>query len=103
MLIDKPEVAPSTKSPYIVIEGQTAILECTLLDANPYTGIIWKWFKTDSPDDMLENGPIYTIPDIQRNSSGLFHCIAINVVGTSEPLNIYIDVNCKSNNQFYIT
>lgn len=103
MLIDKPEVAPSTKSPYIVIEGQTAILECTLLDANPYTGIIWKWFKTDSPDDMLENGPIYIIPDIQRNSSGLFHCIAINVVGTSEPLNIYIDVNCKSNNQFYIT
>lgn len=95
IVLYKPEVAPSTKSPYIVIEGQTAILECTLLDANPYTGIIWKWFKTDSPDDMLENGPIYTIPDIQRNSSGLFHCIAINVVGTSEPLNIYIDVNYK--------
>lgn len=100
--IDKPEVASNTKSPYIVVEGQTATLECTLTDANPNTGITWRWSNTDSPDNMLHNGPIYTLSNIQRNGSGVLRCIASNFVGTSEPVNIYIDVQCKSNNQSYV-
>lgn len=51
---------------------------------------------------MLHNGPIYTLSNIQRNGSGVLRCIASNFVGTSEPVNIYIDVQCKSNNQSYV-
>lgn len=94
-MIDKPEVASNTKGPYKVIEGKTAILECTLTDANPYTDIAWIWFKTDSPNNVLHNKPVYTFSNIQRINSGFFSCMASNVVGTSEPLNIYIDVQCK--------
>lgn len=93
-MIDKPEVT-STISPYIVIEGKTATLECILTDANPSKGIAWKWFKTDSPSIVLYKGPIFKIANIQRDKSGSYNCTANNSVGTSEAVTINVDIQCE--------
>lgn len=94
IFIDKPEVRSISTSPYRVREGQTATLECTVTDANPSIGITWRWIKTDSPYIILHNGPTYTIPHIQRGGSGSYNCTASNIVGTSEPATVYLDVQC---------
>nr|XP_022289451.1 hemicentin-1-like isoform X3 [Crassostrea virginica] len=94
---DKPEVRSISTSPYRVREGQTATLECTVTDANPSIGITWRWIKTDSPYIILHNGPTYTIPHIQRGGSGSYNCTASNIVGTSEPATVYLDVQYKPN------
>nr|XP_022289615.1 B-cell receptor CD22-like isoform X2 [Crassostrea virginica] len=94
---DKPEVRSISTSPYRVREGQTATLECTVTDANPTIGITWRWIKSDSPNNILHNGPTYTIPHIQRGGSGSYNCTASNIVGTSEPATVYLDVQYKPN------
>ncbi|XP_065933086.1 nephrin isoform X2 [Magallana gigas] len=93
----KPEVIPLTGflSPYRVIEGQTAALKCALIDANPYTSIIWRWSRTYRPEYVLYSGPNYTIPNIQRNMSGTYNCTASNSVGTSEAGITTVDVLYK--------
>lgn len=96
-MIDKPEVTSPTTSPYTVLEGQTATLECTVAAANPNISILWTWFKTDSRVKGLYDGPTFTIPNIKRNRSGSYSCSASNVVGTSEAVIIYIDVQCEEN------
>ena len=95
ILIDKPEVKYKPLSPYSVIEGDTATLMCTIIDAYPNTNITWRWIKTDSPNDALYNGPNYTIPNIEREKSGSYSCTASTTVGTSEPATINVDVQCK--------
>lgn len=94
ILIDRPEVKSIVSSPYIVEEGQTAALKCALIDANPYTNITWRWFRTDSPYNSLFFGPNYAVPNIQRNMSGSYSCAARNSVGTSEANVINVDVKC---------
>ncbi|XP_022287174.2 nephrin-like [Crassostrea virginica] len=94
-ILYKPEVISSTSSPYIVKEGQTATFLCRTIDANPNTGITWRWFKTDNPNTVLHNGPNYTIPNIQRGRSGSYSCTASNTVGTSERATILVDVQYK--------
>lgn len=86
-MIDKPEVTSLTTSPYAVLEGETATLECTVAAAN----------QTDSRSKVLYDGPTFTIPNIKRNRSGSYSCSASNVVGTSEAVIIYIDVQCEEN------
>ena len=87
----------SLSSPYRVREGQTASLSCAVTDANPNTGITWRWTKTNSPNTVLHSGPNYSISNIQRGRSGSYSCIATNTVGTSDPATTEIDVRCKYN------
>lgn len=96
-MIDKPEVTSPTTSPYTVLEGETATLECTVAAANPKNSIQWKWFKTGSFTNILYNGPTFTIPNIKRKMSGSYSCTASNTEGTSEPVIIDIDVQCEKN------
>ena len=93
-ILDKPEVISSPSSPYTVREGQTATLICTVTDANPNTGITWRWVKTDNPYTVLHTGPNYTITNAQRERSGSYNCTASNSVGTSKAAVIYVDVQC---------
>lgn len=95
VLIVKPEVTSLTPSPYRVLEGQTAKLSCVVLDANPNTSIAWRWFRAESPHNVLYNGSTYTIPSIQRTRSGSYSCIASNSVRKSEAVSILVDVLCK--------
>lgn len=92
-MIDAPEVTTLEKTPYAVKEGQTAILNCVLIAANPKNIITWKWFKTTS--DVLHNQSIYTISNIMKSDSGSYSCTASNSIGTSELATIYVDVLCK--------
>ena len=94
-MTDKPDVKSSSFSPYKVIEGQTATLSCIVTDANPNTGITWRWIKTDSLNTILHTGAYYTIPSIQRGRSGSYNCTAKNIIGTSEAATVYVDVLCK--------
>lgn len=84
-----------TPSLFRLIEGETATLECSVNAANPNT-IKWRWFKTDSPSNVLYYGPIYHVHDIHRNMSGLYYCTASNSVGTAEAVTIAVDVLCES-------
>lgn len=99
--IDKPEVIIRTANPYTVLEGTTAELVCSVIDANPTTGITWEWIKTEvlpqNKSNVLYNGPNYTIPNIQRKSSGSYNCRASNIVDTSVAAKIYVDVQCTYN------
>ncbi|XP_078323846.1 neural cell adhesion molecule 1-like isoform X4 [Crassostrea virginica] len=88
----KPDVKSSTSSPYKIIEGQTATLSCTVTDANPNTGITWRWIKTGFPNTILHTRATYTIPNIQRGRSGSYSCTANNTIGTSEAATVYVDV-----------
>nr|XP_022320733.1 hemicentin-1-like [Crassostrea virginica] len=90
-----PEVSSNLSSPYTVREGETVTLVCTVTDANPNTGIIWKWIKTNNPNNVLHNGPNYTVSNIQKGSSGSYSCTANNVVGASEVATVYVDVLYK--------
>lgn len=93
--IDKPVVITHMPSLFRLIEGETATLQCSVIAANPNT-IIWRWFKTDSPSNVLNNGPIYRVHDIQRIMSGLYNCTASNSVGTAVAVTIAVDVLCES-------
>ena len=84
----------SPSSPYRVKEGKTATLVCTVSDANPNTGITWRWFNTDSPNIVIYNESNYTISNIQRGRSGSYSCKATNTVGISEAATIEVDVQC---------
>lgn len=92
-LIDAPEVTTREKTPYKVIEGNTAILKCVVIAANPNEIISWKWFKQVSK--VLHNQSIYTINNIMRSDSGSYSCTARNSIGTSELATINVDVLCK--------
>lgn len=94
--IDKPEVIIRTANPYKVLEGTTAKLVCSVIDANPITGIKWEWFNAEvlPQHNVLSNRPNYTIPKIQRKSSGSYNCTASNIAGTSVAAKIYVDVEC---------
>lgn len=85
----------SIPSPYKVKEGHTASLECRVTAANPNFSIIWRWYKTDNPSNVLHNGPVLAIPNIKKNRSGTYSCTASNDVGTSEVVDINIDVQCE--------
>lgn len=95
VLIDKPEVMSSTPNQYKVIEGENGILECSVIDTNPNTEIIWKWINTNNPSYVLHNGPSYIISNIHRNRTGSYNCTATNSVGISKAVTIAIDVLCK--------
>lgn len=97
VLIDRPVVASNVSSPYKVLEGTTAVLRCAVIAANPNTGIMWRWFRTETPIDFefLSYIPIFTISHIHRNMSGSYNCSASNSVGTSEAAVITVDVQCK--------
>lgn len=94
-IIDKPELTSTTSSPYIIIEGQTAALGCRLTTANPNSRITWKWYKTDNPSTVLHNESKFTVPNIKRKMSGSYSCTASNSAGTSEAVNINIDIQCE--------
>lgn len=95
ILIDKPEVT-SSRPNISVIEGQTGTLQCKVVAANPNTTITWKWFRTETPsEDLHNNGPTYTIPNIERDRSGSYSCTASNSIGTSEASTVIVDVQCK--------
>lgn len=85
----------STPSPYIVTEGKRATLECRVTTANPSSSITWLWYETDRPSNVLNNRPTLAIINIQRNRSGSYSCTASNSVGTSEVVDINIDVQCE--------
>lgn len=90
-----PEVTARFQSSSRVIEGETTILECVLIVANPNTVISWQWFKTDNHMDLLHNDSIYTIPNIMRSNSGSYSCTAENSIGTSKLATVSIDVLYK--------
>lgn len=99
-LPDTPEVSSNLSSPYKVREGETVTLVCTVTDANPNTGITWKWIKTNNPNNVLHNGPNYTVSNIKKGSSGSYSCTANNIVGASEVATVYVDVLCEKFNVF---
>lgn len=76
-------------------EGETVTLLCTLTAANPNTGITWKWIKTENPNTVLHNETFYTISNIKRESVGSYNCTASNILGTSKPALVEVDVLCK--------
>lgn len=84
-------------SQYKVIEGKTATLECEVTAANPYALITWMWLNASNHKDVFYNGGKYTLPNVQRNQSGLYSCTAENSIGKSEPITINMDVQCKFN------
>ncbi|XP_061194992.1 B-cell receptor CD22-like [Saccostrea echinata] len=90
----RPEVNTTILRPYRIVEGQTATMTCTLTAANPNTDIRWSWIKTDSPSNVLHTGSTYTIPNIQRERSGTYSCIAVNSIGVSSPASIQVDIQC---------
>lgn len=91
-MIDKPEVTLSVPNPYIGIEGQSATLECTVVGANSNTSITREWFRTKSPRNVIYTECNCTIPNIQRNMSGFYSCIANNSVGASVAATTDVDV-----------
>eukprot|EP00105_Crassostrea_gigas_P033721 XP_011457195.1 PREDICTED: B-cell receptor CD22 [Crassostrea gigas] len=95
----RPVVASNVSSSYKVLEGTTAVLRCAVIAANPNTGIMWRWFRTETPIDFefLSYIPIFTISHIHRNMSGSYNCSASNSVGTSEAAVITVDVQYKPN------
>ena len=92
--VDKPDVRSSPSSLYRVREGETATLSCTVTDANPNTGITWRWIRADSPNVIFHTGANFTISNIQREISGSFNRTASNSVGTSEAAVLIVDVQC---------
>lgn len=84
-----------TPNQYKVKEGQTGTLECAVKAANPNRNITWRWFRTESPTEVLHNGSTYIIPTIQRIRSGSYNCTANNSVGISVAVTIDVDVQCE--------
>lgn len=82
-------------SPYRVHEREKATLICSVIDANPKTNITWKWFHEKSPDYTLSTKNILEIPDIRRNRSGSYTCMAKNVAGWSPETTVDVDIQCK--------
>lgn len=92
---DIPEVISLTSSPYRVNEGHTAKLLCEVTDANPRTGIRWKWFDKKNSSYVLFTEKTYTIPKVHRDRSGNYCCTATNSAGTSVAATIHLDIQCK--------
>ncbi|XP_056009552.1 contactin-4-like [Ostrea edulis] len=91
---DKPTTSVTPSSPYVIKEGDTAVIYCVVTDANPNTGITWSWTKTGN-STVLYTGQNYTIPNIQRGQRGTYQCTATNSIGTSLPATVMVDVQYK--------
>lgn len=85
----------ATPSPYRVHERKTAKLECEVIDANPNSDFQWKWFYEKSQNYILSTGSILEIPDIRRNRSGTYTCMAKNAAGWSPETTVDLDIQCK--------
>lgn len=85
----------NTSSPYRIIEGHIAALECRVNAANPNSRITWAWYKTDNPSTVLHNESRFTVPNIKRKMSGSYSCTASNSAGISKAVDINIDIQCE--------
>lgn len=93
--LDKPEVKAEPSSSHQIVEGNTAVLKCSITASNPNTSIVWKWFKTDNSSYELSNKSTYIISKTSRGDKGSYNCTARNSVGISVAATLYLDVQCK--------
>lgn len=91
----KPEVKAEPSSSHQIVEGNTAVLKCSITDSNPNTNIVWKWFKTDNTNYELSNKSTYRIRKTSRGDKGSYNCTARNSVGISIAATLYLDVQYK--------
>ncbi|XP_056009554.1 hemicentin-2-like [Ostrea edulis] len=87
----KPIVHLNSSNPYHVTEHRDAVMICSVIDANPSTGITWTWKKT-SNSVILSREATYTIHRITRDKAGNYSCAANNSIGTSNPVTVQVDV-----------
>ncbi|XP_056011996.1 hemicentin-1-like [Ostrea edulis] len=72
-------------------EHRDAVMICSVIDANPITGITWTWKKT-SNSVILSHEATYTILRISRDQAGDYSCTATNTIGISTPVTVQVDV-----------
>ncbi|XP_056009548.1 B-cell receptor CD22-like [Ostrea edulis] len=87
----KPIVHLNSSTPYHVTEHRDAVMICSVIDANPSTGITWTWKKIGN-SVILSREATYTIPRISRDQAGDYSCTATNTIGISTPVTVQVDV-----------
>ncbi|CAC5383868.1 unnamed protein product [Mytilus coruscus] len=87
----RPDVAvsPEKTNPFAVKENTTDIhLTCNVTSANPAVKS-YTWYK-DGVKVLEDN--TYTIPTVSRSHTGSYTCDATNIVGSSDPSTIQLNV-----------
>ena len=93
-------IVPSAPAPAPLIEGRDAlVLDCDV-DANPAPAI--SWYKDVATDGTgvprlqeIERGPQLRLDTVNRHDAGVYTCIATNIIGESDRVDLPIDVHCK--------
>lgn len=80
LITDPPTV--NTLSKQEIIEGRTLTITCQATPGNSSSTTFY-WTKVDNPG-FRQDGPTLQLPNIQRNSSGIYRCIAENDYSNGE-------------------
>ena len=92
----RPQV--SAASAYTAQEGQTVVLHCIILAANPAPSL--KWTSPTLSTIPHTNGTI-TLPSVRRNQQGEYTCLSSNGVASVER-KTYLTVNCMCFSATYV-
>lgn len=93
-------IVPTAPAPAPLIEGRDAlVLDCDV-DSNPAPSISWyKDVQTDVSGvprlQEIERGPQLRLDTVNRHDAGVYTCIATNIIGESDRVDLPIDVHCK--------
>ena len=74
-----------------VNESENATLQCSAT-GNPASNIAW---IRESTGEAVTYNEILTLPNIKRNESGFYECLAWNGIGNNGIKSCTIDVQCK--------
>ena len=94
---DKP-VEPENQTPLnlTVVKDQTGLrLSCRVTDANPNTGITFKWIKEGRENTTVSTSYLLIFTVFTEQDDGTYFCTATNAVGTSTLATIIVIVQCK--------
>ena len=75
----------------VITEGDSIVLNCTHTNRlNGFLAEAW-----ENPQGMSTSGTLLQLPNIQRNQSGLYQCILIDLLKGSKSASITVTVTCK--------
>ena len=72
-------------------EGDNTTLYCNAT-GNPVPDVAWIRKETN---EIVSSNNMLHIPDVQRNQSGDYECLAWNGIGNNSTSICYIDVHCE--------
>ena len=94
MLLSVPASLSNVSADQIVREGSKMQLFCEAT-GKPTPNITWTRVLEDGSNGVLQQGPTWDFPNINRTDAGTYRCTAQNGFGNPVSHKVNVNVTCK--------